>query len=202
MILVYHDIKLFSNNENTVSSFVFFTQMLYLYFSKKEITYLKDYNNPNTQVVITFDDGFKNILKYAIPILKIFKFPYEVFIVETYLNNKHTEFINKNELDSIINNNGRLQYHSYSHKNLTSIEDIAQLEKEIVCPQDLKVEYKNCFEYFAYPYWEYNNAVVNIIKKYYIGARSGNGKSNNSIWALNSIKVKNNFKLKRFMNEY
>ena len=192
MILTYHNVDLFSKDDLTVNIFNFVRQMLRL--RKYKVVYLKDYNTfDDRQVVITFDDGYIGVLKYAIPILKLFNYPFEVFICKNFLDTKN--FIKTTDLYKIINSNGRLEYHSKNHYNLKEIKEISVLEEEISPPEELKIYDKYGFKYFAYPYWQYSLAVINIVKKYYNGARSGNGFSNNTIWALDSIKMNNNIKI-------
>ena len=199
MILVYHNITLKYNNENEVDIFHFFAQMLTVWLSKKQVVNLKNYADEKQQIVITFDDGYKGIKNFALPILKLFNFPCEIFIVEDFLNNNNC--LSRTELGKIVNNNTHLQYHSKSHKNLCDIENEAELNDEIVCPDSLKELDKDGFEYFAYPYWKYNDKAYNIVKKFYRGARSGNGHGDCGKFAMNSIKVLNKINLGEIINE-
>ena len=139
MILVYHDIKLKPDAENVVSLLNFIKQMYSL--RKYEVVYLDEYNpdNPN-QVVLTFDDGYKSVLKYVVPILKLFKYPFELFICENFINgaeNGDKVFLNKKELLEVAKNGGRLQYHTKSHLDLSEIEDKTLLEDELRLPESL-----------------------------------------------------------------
>ncbi len=192
MILTYHNVDLLPLDELTVGIFAFIKQMLKL--RNYKVVYLEDYNiYDDTNVVITFDDGYSGFLKYALPVLKFFNYPFEVFICKNFLDTKN--FIKTKDLYKIIESNGRLEYHSKSHYNLTEIKEINILEEEISPPEELKLYDENGFKYFSYPYWKYSLSVINIIKKYYNGARSGNGFADNTIWALDSIKMNNKTKI-------
>ena len=69
MILMYHKIDIESKTIWWVDVNNFYRQMYEL--KKKKVVYLDEYDpNDKEQVVITFDGLYKNVLKYAVPILK------------------------------------------------------------------------------------------------------------------------------------
>jgi peptidoglycan/xylan/chitin deacetylase (PgdA/CDA1 family) len=188
MILTYHKIKYFKGKDTIVTGLTsFFLQMFLL---QKKVVYLEEYDPGNeNQFVVTFDDGYKDIIKYALPILRIFKFPFEVFVVNDYIRaaeDGNRNYLDKKDLAIIIKNRGRLQYHSKTHQHLELINDLSVLEDEIKPPEWLKAFDPKGFKYFAYPFWTYNNDVITIVKKYYCGARSGNGYADSTVYALDS----------------
>jgi peptidoglycan/xylan/chitin deacetylase (PgdA/CDA1 family) len=194
MILTYHHVRWRSRDENTVSLFSFVRQMFAL--RRKKIVYLADYlpTDPN-QIVISFDDGYRDLFKFALPVLRFFKFPFEVFIVEDFYNTTHhtphTTYMNQEELLEVVKHGGRLQYHSKSHPSLDQINDIRELEREIRCPEEIKKLDPLGFTFFAYPFWRWNDEVIEVMKKYYKGARSGNGfAKDGECYAMDSVKVK------------
>lgn len=200
MILVYHDIAVKSNHENVVDIFHFFLQMLSLKISGKKVVPLKEYSIKGNNIVIAFDDGYYHQKKYALPVLKFFNFPFELFICEDIVNlanNGNKKRLTSENLKYMVKNGAHLQYHTKSHPHLWEIDDSEKLKEEIICPQWLKDMDKNGFEYLAYPSWQYNEKVLNIVKQYYKGARSGNGYGDNSQFAMNSIKITNNFTIIR-----
>ncbi len=192
MILTYHKIDIKSKDENTVSLFIFFMQLLVLKITNKKSVLLENYDmNNKSHFVIRFDDVDKKTLKYAIPVLRIFKYLAEFFVCEDFVLSGGNYWADINNLKKIVSLGHRLEYHSKSHKNLIEIEQEKLLEKEIKTPDALKIIDKNSFKYFAYPYWKYNDKIISIVMKYFNGALSGNGFSNQTIWAMDSIKMKN-----------
>lgn len=196
MILVYHNVSIKSKDENTVSIFVFILQMLRIKFSNLRVVTMREYfenSNKDNLIVLTFDDGFRGVLKYAYPVLRFLNFQFELFICEKFVKladegEKH--FLNSKELKFLVRNGAVLQYHTKLHLRLTDLVD-EELEKEIVCSDELKALDVNGFEFIAYPYWVYDDRVKNIVEKYYKGAISGNGHADDSLYALDSIKVLN-----------
>jgi peptidoglycan/xylan/chitin deacetylase (PgdA/CDA1 family) len=192
MILTYHKIKCFKGSDTIATGLTsFFLQMLLI--RKREVVYLEEYNPVNeNQFVVTFDDGYKEIIKYALPVLNIFKFPFEVFVVADFISaaeNGNGNYLDKKDLEIIKKNRGRLQYHSKTHPHLELISDLNVLEDEIKPPEWLKALDPRGFKYFAYPFWTYNNDVITLVKKYYCGARSGNGYADGTVYALDSKRL-------------
>lgn len=202
MIFTYHNISFNRKNKddkNTVSLFNFILHMIILKITLCQVVSLDEYLNMNevkqSAVVLTFDDGYKNIKKYVIPILKFFNFPFEIFVSEKFLLSSGTRFLSIEDLSYCIQYNGHIQYHSKSHIDLSQINDSENLYEEIVCPAYLKEIDKSGCKFFAYPYWSYNDKVIDITKKYYDGACSGNGKADNSNYALDRIKITNDINI-------
>lgn len=181
MILMYH--KVHPNSPTMWWVFVndFYRQMAEL--SNKEVVFLDDYNHTNTNhVVITFDGIYKNVVEYALPILKHFNYPFELFLTSDYigLDNEfdavepNSPFANENELLELINGGGRLQWHTRSHLNLKEIIDLNIIANELTIPENIKKIDTKGFKWFAYPHGEHNDVVLEEVKKRFYGALTCN----------------------------
>ena len=192
MILLYHHVKPEADDEISISLEKFTKHMLSL--QDKTVVYLEDYNPSDAnQVVITFDDGYKSVLTYAAPILKHFGYPFELFLVKDFYDKAQQGdefFLNEYDLKSLMKIGGRLQYHTKSHPHLEEISDYKKLEEEIVAPDYMKNLDKSGFEWFAYPFCTYNDMVIDVVKKYYKGARTGKWLDGGTIYTLGSVFVK------------
>lgn len=197
MILTYHKISFIKNDKITVNVWNFIRQMYAI--RKKTVVYLDDYDmNDNNQVVLRFDDGYKSVLKYAVPVLKLFGYPFEVFIVEDFFiraENGDNNLLNKKDLMKIIKSGGRLQYHTKSHPDLSIINDEEILKSELICPEYIKQLDKSGFKFFAYPFWKYNSKSMEYVQKLYKGACSGNGFAENNIYSMDGIRIEANTKI-------
>ena len=195
MILTYHSVHSKVRNANTVNYLVFILQLLCLKLRGKLFVSLKNYDKEDKKhIVIRFDDVDKKTLNYVIPILRAFKAPAEFFVCESFVLSKEGVWADIADLQKVVQKGFRLQYHSKTHPDLTAITDLQVLEEEIRIPEFLKEIDNEGFEYFAYPYWVYNDNVIEIVKKNYKAALSGNGKSNYTNWAMDSIRIENGFK--------
>ncbi|MCC5613934.1 glycosyltransferase [Nostoc sp. CHAB 5836] len=197
-ILMYHKVFLDSQTMWWVFVDEFYRQMLELRYRK--VVYLDEYNpkDPN-QVVITFDGIYKNILDYAVPILRNFNYRFELFISSDYIGIDNSfdqpeplsKFVTLEELELLVNMNGRLQWHTKSHPDLTEEKDISKIIFELEVPLVLKKLDPKGFNWFAYPYGNFNQIVVEEVKKRFRGALSCHQGNDTNIYCLNRITVTN-----------
>lgn len=155
MIYTYHKINKPIQDTTTILPHKFFIDMLGLI--GKKVVHLDEYNpNDPKNVALTFDDGTRDFLKYALPILKFFHYPYELCIVEDFVKDKSGYFLNEEDLKNLVKQGARLQYHSKSHKDLTTLQTEEEILQELVCPEELKQLDPDGFKFFIYPFWNYN----------------------------------------------
>ena len=202
-ILMYEKVFINSSTIYNVSVDRFYQQMLDL--KHKDIVYLDDYEPQNTnQVVITFDRLNKSLLEYTSVILHEFNYPFEVFISSDYIGKYNSfcqsqpgcEFVNIDELKLLVQLNARLQWYSKSHSDLTKEKDISNLIVELEVPNFLKTIDPKGFKWLAYPYGNFNNTVVEEVKKRFTGAVSLEQGNNTDVFYFNRLIVNNatNFK--------
>lgn len=182
----------------------FYRQMLEL--KSKNIVYLNDYNpNDPNHFVITFDGIYKNVLDYALPILYEFKYPFELFLSSDYIGRDNsfdrseplTEFVSLEDLKLLVKNNGRLQWHTKSHPDLTNVQDISSIIFELEIPLALKKIDPKGFNWFAYPYGNFNQIVVEEVKKRFAGGLSCHQGNDTDIYCLNRLTVTNQTTFKK-----
>ncbi len=201
---MYHKVFLESPTVWWVDADNFYRQMCELKY--KTIVYLDDYDpdNPN-HVVITFDGCYKNVLEYAVPILKKFSYPFEVFITSDYLGKDNSfdtgeppaEFVSFDDLKTLIDSGARVQWHTKSHRNLKDVEDANIIQDELSIPDYLIGLDNKSFRWFAYPNGDWNETIVNEVKKRFAGALSCNQGNDKDIYRLNRITVTNKSSFKK-----
>jgi len=139
---------------------------------KNFIDYMYDKSEiPEKAVLITIDDGYKNIYEYAYPILKKYKFPATIYIYKTFVNaGKNT--LSFNEIKELSENGFEFGCHSNTHpvltskKNLTDEEYIKFLENEIIEPKKyLERKLRIPIETMSYPYGSYSKEIHKIVEK-------------------------------------
>jgi len=113
-------------------------------------------------VIITFDDGYKNWISNALPILEKHNIP-AIFFVNSIgsdkkkqeLSNKDIENISKNKLFTIGS-------HGKNHLDISTLND-RELEAEVVeDKKNLEKVIKNKVKYYAFPYGHKKNFNLNI----------------------------------------
>src|SRR3989344_9559536 len=173
-ILMYHEISEV-NNPWCVSPTKFEQQMQYLKNNNyKTITLnqlkegLKSNQETNQKlVVITFDDARKGVYTYAYPILKQLGFIATIYVVPSWIDNqtipdieKYSQFLTWTELKELSADNLEIGSHTFSHKNLTALDENSLAQELELAEQtifnNLNVKAKN----FSYPYGLYSQDVV------------------------------------------
>lgn len=207
MILTYHFVakdKSQVKDENFIHLSDFIRQMNEL--TNYIVVDFDNYNENNSRhVVITFDDGSRSVLQ-ALPILKRHKYKFSVFVVADWIGKDG--FLNYDDLKKIVKGGGNLQWHTKTHRNLTSLSD-DELISELIVPEDIRKLDPDGFKVVAYPFWAYNEQVVNICRKMgFQKCRSGNGfkgllpQNAPSVYCLDSIKMKGNTKMNEKIVKY
>lgn len=181
----------------------FYRQMCEL--KNKDVVYLDDYDNKNPRhVVITFDGVYNNVCEFALPILKHFNYPFELFITSDYIGNDNqfdtvepnTLFATKEDLTDLVNGGARLQWHSKSHPNLKLVNETKRIIEELSIPESLLPLDPKGFKWFAYPYGEYNELTLKEVRKRFSGALSCNQGNEIDKHLLNRVTVLNDTSLK------
>ncbi|MDR3208252.1 MAG: polysaccharide deacetylase family protein [Rickettsiales bacterium] len=180
MILTYHNIGE-GKGDVWVGRDSFARQMKEISDGGFQVVRLDEYDSNNPKhIVLTFDDGRKNIFD-AVQIMKKHRFPFYVFVVENLIGSSD-EFLSRADFNEIKRNGGILGWHTKTHADLTTLS-----KRQIMT--ELKNPYG--FDTLAYPHWKYNKQIKDIARKLgYRYARAGNGFSGNDNLSLDSFFVR------------
>lgn len=159
-------------------------QMRYLR-NKCEVISIKDlikiYQSPHTmgktrkpRVVITMDDGFRDNYTQAFPILKEYGLPATFFVVTNSVHwtdqdgdSPRRTHLSLREMKDMRNHGILFCSHTLSHPNLSKIgfaEQKWQIEKGMQLLYDWFPD-QEVMEAFAYPFGEYNDFTLEILKE-------------------------------------
>jgi glycosyltransferase involved in cell wall biosynthesis len=179
MILAYHKVDAVRRTHWWVSADRFHAQLAGL--ADKKVVYLDDYDPRDPrQAVISFDGVYADLVPFALPILKRFGYPFELFVVggSVGAENKFDQpkeppawFASIAELEALVAGGGRLQWHSRSHGKLHLMSD-AELDRELTVNEELKRAFpgQEHFRWFAYPHGQSTPALKAKIAARFTGA--------------------------------
>lgn len=130
---------------------------------------------PKKPIFITFDDGYRNNLELALPILKEFGFAATVFAMgnDSLLQNQWDvekgeapeQLMTTSELLQLQNNGIEIGAHSLTHRDLTTLS-AEEARTEIVRSKELlqqRLGTEVCS--FAYPYGSYNEQIKQLVRE-------------------------------------
>ena len=147
--------------------------------SLKEILKKKFKKNSKPIAHITFDDGYKDNLQYALPILLKYNVPATIFISDGYIDrkikknflcaNKAKDFMNWTDVRK-INSYKIIEIgcHTSNHYNLSLLDDSLLYQEIILSKKNIEKKIKKKLKFFAYPYGgknEINKKVIDFVKK-------------------------------------
>ncbi len=146
---------------------------------KEELIYLKEQKNTQvikldedkidwdkTNVSITFDDGYKNNMTMAAPLLIQNKMPFSIFIATGFVKNQHPDFMSEEQIKELSTNPlVTIGSHSVSHKSLTKLND-EELERELSESKAYLEELtQKSITTLAYPYGAVDRRVRDMAEK-------------------------------------
>jgi peptidoglycan/xylan/chitin deacetylase (PgdA/CDA1 family) len=183
-ILMYHSIE--SMPKSTImrslhvppNSFKLQMRLLHLLgykgLSLRELKPYLDGEKTGKVVGITFDDGYKNNLINAAPILVKYSFSATCYIVSECIGSSNTWDLNKGitqrplmtkkEIIEWINLGMDIGGHSKTHADLTNICEQEAKEEIYGCKIDLENFFNVKVEDFCYPFGRFNDLISNIAK--------------------------------------
>jgi glycosyltransferase involved in cell wall biosynthesis len=176
--VIFHDISLDENSNIDVSlrTFESFVDSVSKrgYTLCSSLEYFKSQNKTNL-IICTFDDGYENLYKFALPVLKKYNFSATVFVCFDYigkLNNwnfkdtKQRQHLNTSQLIELQKNGWEIGSHGFSHRSLLRLTD-GELYNELI---DSKAKLENIFgniDSYAYPYGDFNDYIKTKVQENY-----------------------------------
>ena len=189
VILTYHSISE-GNSPLKISPALFSQQMAWLKSSTQVlslgevVTCLLEHRPlPQRAVALTFDDGFRNFLDSAVPVLSSYDFPATIFLPTAYCGGTNTwpgqpdwvqreELLSWPEITDLANRGFVFGAHTATHPMLPALS-FAEAEHEIQGSKtEIEAHIQRSVEFFAYPFGSWNPAVRELVSKHFRAACS------------------------------
>ncbi len=123
------------------------------------------------QLAITFDDGYKDIITNAFPLLKKRGWPFTVFVSTKYIGISKS-YLTWADLAYLKENGATISNHTHTHTHLVRKKDQEtheewknRIKSEILTAQRILESKGYLSRSFAYPYGEYNPEILKIISE-------------------------------------
>lgn len=125
-------------------------------------------------VALTFDDGFRNFVTQAAPVLESYRFPATVFAVSGYCGKRNDwpsqtqgnipslDLMDWRELRSVASSRIAIGAHTVTHPWLSRLPE-REVEQELrICQAEIEHRMGCKADTFAYPYGDWNAAVARM----------------------------------------
>ena len=179
-ILMYHSIADNSNDPYTVSVDAFREQISWLFehgFDVVSLSFLlrsiqtRNFRILRKKVVITFDDGYRDFVTNALPILLDHGAPATVFLVTDMLggtsswneSGTHVRLLSEDEVRYIKAQGISLGSHTATHAKLTLL-DHEDLQRQLRDSHARLSRLGESFYAFSYPWGQWSSQIVDAVK--------------------------------------
>ncbi len=177
-IITYHYVENVQDPGDTtriklaISPFLFENQLKLLKEASYSSYFVKDIPQilqgkeklQDKSIVLTFDDGYKDIYTDAFPLLKKYQIKGTLFIVANFIGRQG--FMTQNEIQEMLQS-GLIEVgaHSLSHPNLVSLPLVKARQQIFDSKKILEDMFNIQVKTFAYPGGSFNDDVINLVKE-------------------------------------
>ncbi len=130
-------------------------------------------NSGRSKILITFDDAYEDVYRYAYPFMQEHGFKGIVFVVANSIGDyniwdatfgRPSKHMNIEQLSDLISSGWVLGSHSLSHPDLTMVPKKTLLREVGDSKKKLEDMFGVEVPYFAYPYGKYNMEVIEAVR--------------------------------------
>jgi len=157
---------------------------------------------PANPAIISFDDGYLDTFTEAYPILKTAGFTATIFMVSGYIGGwsdweggqtNRTRLMNREQILTMASQGFQFGGHTRNHKKLNAIR-LEEAEREIrLGKKDLEDLLQKPVQSFAYPYGDFNEQIIELVKicgfKAARTVHTGNTHSEEDLLRLTCVKI-------------
>lgn len=144
---------------------------------------LQDGRNQHRTVAITFDDGFENVYRHAMPVLAEYGFAATVFLVSDYCNRTNDwpgqsayvprlPLLRWSQVREMAVLGIQFGAHTKTHPNLTGLSAVAYREEIIGSQKAIEDHVQHRVDAFAYPYGAYDSLTCGVVREHFAVACS------------------------------
>ena len=211
-ILMYHMIGDMKNNSAVMTEDNLRIQMQYLKdhgYHPITMQELYDYVTkgeklPSKPVCITFDDGYADNYTIVYPLMKKYGYPWTLFLITDDVGKSYNRMTWEQLKEMADSGAVTIANHTLSHPKLHNLPTRAEKENEIIgANKALKYHLGIDNLWFAYPYGDYDDEVIDICKKagikLAVTTDAGRVHVGSYPYDLKRVYIGNNVSLARFM---
>jgi GT2 family glycosyltransferase len=204
MILLYHKVAPEPLTQWWVSADAFDRHMAAL--AAYRVVLLSEYDPADPSLaVITFDGVYENVHQFALPILRKWGYPFELFVTGQYIGGDNAfdsvepfaRFCSLEQVENMVAHGGRVQWHTATHRRLQGL-DAATLRSEVAVPDALRARFAPPhLRWFAYPHGDHSDDAVAAVRAQYDGALSCVAGNDRDCYQLNRVTATEGTRLQR-----
>ena len=120
---------------------------------------------PDKPVIFTFDDGYRGLYDYALPLMQEFGYTGTVFVITQFMDEKRPEYLTWDMALEMTKAGWRLEPHSKTHPQLSGLARDQIVYEVLGSMQTVQAHIGYKPRFFSYPSGSYDNNVLAILKE-------------------------------------
>ena len=120
---------------------------------------------PAKPVMITFDDGYRDVLTNAAPWLKRLGMPATAYVITSRISNGDVSFLSWAQLHALEESGVEIGSHTVHHAELPSLSDPAALQELIQSRRALEQHLHHPVQSFAYPAGKFDEHSEELVRQ-------------------------------------
>jgi peptidoglycan/xylan/chitin deacetylase (PgdA/CDA1 family) len=181
-ILMYHYVEPWPADADeirqglTVTPADFQAQMAYLHDHGYVTVSLYDLMNalalgaplPANAVVLTFDDGYRTLLDYAVPILQPYGYTGTVFVITQLMDEERPEYLTWPQAEALYAQGWKIEPHTKTHDNLEGRDRDFQLYQMLGSAQTVEAHIGTPPRFLGYPSGHFDDLSIQLVDEMHL----------------------------------
>jgi peptidoglycan/xylan/chitin deacetylase (PgdA/CDA1 family) len=120
---------------------------------------------PAKPVLITFDDGYRDVLANAAPVLKRLGMPATAYVITGRISGSDVSFLSWAQLHALEQDGVEIGSHTVHHSEIPGLSDPAALQELIQSRHALELRLHHPVQWFAYPAGRFDSRSEELVRQ-------------------------------------
>jgi peptidoglycan/xylan/chitin deacetylase (PgdA/CDA1 family) len=120
---------------------------------------------PRKPIVVTFDDGYRDVYRYASPVIERFGMHAISYLITERISGDDHSFLSWKQVRGFEKRGVEIGSHTVSHAALASLSDAGALAELVQSRKKLEQKLDHRVSWLAYPYGSYDSRIERLAKK-------------------------------------
>ena len=120
---------------------------------------------PRKPIVVTFDDGYRDVYRYAAPVIDRFGMKAISYVITERISGDDPSFLKWKQVRRFEKFGVEIGSHTVSHASLTSLSDAGALAELTRSRKKLENKLDHRVPWLAYPYGDYDSRIESLARK-------------------------------------
>jgi peptidoglycan/xylan/chitin deacetylase (PgdA/CDA1 family) len=119
---------------------------------------------PSKPVLLTFDDGYRDVYTYALPVLARLHLPATAYVITSRISGPDPSFLTWGELRSAQRQGLEIGSHTVTHRPLPALSPTVVVRELVASRRTLERHLGHSVQWFAYPYGSFSAASAAAVR--------------------------------------